>query len=84
MAKYNIMVNVVNLGGVRIEQKSGNPLWKPYARNVPANKRRYKRSLCGRMGYPGDVGWIVAFLADERSQYITGSSIRADGGTMMM
>ncbi|MDR2649470.1 MAG: SDR family oxidoreductase [Clostridiales bacterium] len=83
LAQYGIMVNMVSLGGVKIQQKSGNPSWKPPGRYNLGNMPK-KGYLCGRAGYPEDVGWIAAFLADERSQYITGSNIRADGGTMMI
>lgn len=34
----------------------------------------------GRYGRPEEYGDVVAFLASERAAYITGSSIRADGG----
>jgi len=36
------------------------------------------------VGLPEDAGWIAAFLADDRSRFITGASIRADGGAMMV
>jgi NAD(P)-dependent dehydrogenase (short-subunit alcohol dehydrogenase family) len=29
------------------------------------------------------MGYCIVFLADEQSQFITGSTIRADGGAMM-
>jgi 3-oxoacyl-[acyl-carrier protein] reductase len=34
----------------------------------------------GRLGKPEEYGDVVAFLASERSAYITGSVIRVDGG----
>jgi 3-oxoacyl-[acyl-carrier protein] reductase len=34
----------------------------------------------GRYGKPEEYGDVVAFLASERAAYITGSSIRVDGG----
>lgn len=34
----------------------------------------------GRYGRPQEYGDVVAFLASERAAYITGSSIRVDGG----
>ena len=34
----------------------------------------------GRYGKPGEYGDVVAFLANERSAYITGSVNRVDGG----
>lgn len=34
----------------------------------------------GRHGQPEDVGHVVAFLASERADYLTGNFIRVDGG----
>ena len=38
--------------------------------NVPA----------GRMGDPKELGDLVAYLASERANYITGTTIQIDGG----
>lgn len=38
----------------------------------------------GRMGTPEEVAWTVAFLAAERSGYITGQVLTVDGGLVMM
>ena len=35
----------------------------------------------GRLGKPEDVGNVVAFLASEQADYLTGNFIRVDGGT---
>ena len=37
----------------------------------------------GRMGTPEEVAWAVAFLAAERSGYITGHVLVVDGGLVM-
>lgn len=34
----------------------------------------------GRQGQPGDIGEVVAFLASERADYLTGNFMRVDGG----
>jgi NAD(P)-dependent dehydrogenase (short-subunit alcohol dehydrogenase family) len=34
----------------------------------------------GRLGTPEDVGTLAAFLAHERSEYLTGEVIHVDGG----
>ena len=36
-----------------------------------------------RMGTPEEVAWAVAFLADERSSFITGHVLSVDGGLVM-
>ncbi len=38
----------------------------------------------GRMGKPEEVAWAVAFLAAERSSFITGQVVTVDGGLVMM
>ncbi len=38
----------------------------------------------GRMGTPEEIAHAVAFLADERSGYITGQALGVDGGMAMM
>ena len=83
LGKYGITVNMINLGGIRIQYKSGKPSWKPHPWGNPTNQPR-GGNLSGRLGLPADAGWITAFLADDRSQYITGAAIRADGGAMMV
>jgi len=37
----------------------------------------------GRLGTPGDVGSLVAFLASDESSYITGQAINITGGQLM-
>ncbi len=38
----------------------------------------------GRMGTPAEVAWAVAFLAAERSGFMTGQVLSVDGGLVMM
>jgi 3-oxoacyl-[acyl-carrier protein] reductase len=37
----------------------------------------------GRMGTPEEVAWAIAFLAEERSAFITGHVLSVDGGLVM-
>jgi NAD(P)-dependent dehydrogenase (short-subunit alcohol dehydrogenase family) len=37
----------------------------------------------GRPGQPRDIGKVVAFLASEESEYVTGQSIHVDGGWIL-
>jgi 3-oxoacyl-[acyl-carrier protein] reductase len=37
----------------------------------------------GRMGTPEEVAWAVAFLAADRSSFITGHVLTVDGGLVM-
>lgn len=42
------------------------------------------RTPLGRFGDPEDIAWAVAFLASERSGFITGQVLSVDGGLVMM
>ena len=51
--------------------------------------KRVKRSAIikmghplGRLGKPEEVGKLVAFLASDDSSFITGETVRIDGGVM--
>ncbi|MCL2081412.1 MAG: SDR family oxidoreductase [Oscillospiraceae bacterium] len=84
LAAYGITVNALTLGAVRIESKSGAPVFKPGKREFRKREMPYGNFLSGRWGVPPDAGYITAFLASEESRYITGSSIRSDGGIMLI
>lgn len=46
--------------------------------------RRYeKASVLGRMAEPSEMSDVIAFLLSDRSAYITGASIVADGGMLL-
>jgi len=83
LAKYNITVNAILPGGVKIEFKSGYT--QPFKRVVVERERKYPHFLLdNRIAVPQDVANLVLFLASEYSGYITGANIRLDGGTMLI
>jgi NAD(P)-dependent dehydrogenase (short-subunit alcohol dehydrogenase family) len=72
-APYNVQVNAVAPG----------PVETPGSRAVLTEQeleQRRKRIPLGRLGTPTDVAGIVAFLASDRSDWLTGSVIVVDGG----
>jgi len=79
--KYGITVNTLELGAIEIGIKSGNPLPLRVIRNKDNPNRKH---IMGRMGTPKDVGQLAKFIASEESEYMTGSSIRLDGGRMLV
>lgn len=43
-----------------------------------------RQTPVGRLGTPEEVAWAVAFLAADRSAFITGQVLTVDGGLVMM
>ncbi|MDR3248081.1 MAG: SDR family oxidoreductase [Treponema sp.] len=86
LGPYGITVNTLSPGTVRVPpsaaksprppRDSGEKILGFY--NYPPGG-----FLSGRAGMPRDMGFLVTFIADERSAFMTGSDIRSDGGTMM-
>jgi glucose 1-dehydrogenase len=85
LGKYGITVNTLSPGAVNITLP---PNKRPVTNSVNRQGLEFKNFppggfLSGRIGSPADIGSYVVFLADKESQFITGSTIRADGGAMM-
>jgi NAD(P)-dependent dehydrogenase (short-subunit alcohol dehydrogenase family) len=55
----------------------GSPVSAPACRKPVSGA---KRSPMGRYGRVEEVSELIAFLASEKSSYITGQNIRIDGG----
>jgi len=72
VAPYNIRVNAVAPGFVDTDMTSA--LSETYREAV------MKMVPLGRFGSAGEVAEVVAFLAGDASQYITGQVIQIDGG----
>ena len=51
-----------------------------YIDSLPEKAERRARIPMGRYGHADEVGELIAFLASDRSAYITGQNIRIDGG----
>jgi len=86
LGKYGITANTLSPGAVHITLP---PNKRPVTNSVNRQGLEFKNFppggfLSGRIGSPADMGNYVVFLADEKSQFITGSTIRADGGAMMI
>jgi 3-oxoacyl-[acyl-carrier protein] reductase len=82
LAPEGILVNSVNIGFVV------TPQWKSiHQRRAPElSEEEYFRSVVeaevpiGRFGTTDEVSGVVAFLAGDRSSYVTGASIDVAGG----
>lgn len=86
LAKYNITVNVIEPGAVNVGVKSGKPRAVVPAKTTDDEHRRrgLRKFPLGRVGAPSDIGYLACFLASEGGAFITGSAIRADGGSMLL
>jgi 3(or 17)beta-hydroxysteroid dehydrogenase len=75
--KYGIRCNSVHPGGV--DTAIFNPLWQAVGHE---QGKAYigSRHPIGRMGEASDIGEVVLWLASDRSSFVTGAEIVADGG----
>ena len=47
----------------------------------PAYRASLEKNIpMGRAGTPDEIGWMVAFLASDKSAYTTGTIVTIDGG----
>jgi glucose 1-dehydrogenase len=85
LGRYGITVNTLSPGTIIVSPSAAK---KPKFRPPDPDTLDYynypsRGFLSGRIGQPYDMGYYTAFLADERSAFITGSDLRADGGVQM-
>ena len=73
-APHNIRVNTVSPWYIE------TPLTKPVLSQPDRLQKIIGRTPMNRVGQPEEVSGIVAFLAMDKSSYITGQNIMVDGG----
>jgi glucose 1-dehydrogenase len=86
LGPHGITVNTLSPGAVRVPPSAvKKPSMHPVGGKKILDYYNYPPGnfLSGRMGQPYDMGFLAAIIADERSAFMTGSDIRADGGAMM-
>jgi glucose 1-dehydrogenase len=76
LASYRINVNMVNPGWI------DTPGERRFASEEQLRESG-QRIPWGRLGRPEDVGRAVAFLASDDADYITGATLRVDGGFLL-
>lgn len=79
LGKHKIRVNVICPAAL-------SPIAVKYLDEHPEEAEMYRKEIA--LGYFGDpetdIGSVAVFLASNDSQYITGQTINADGGQMML
>jgi NAD(P)-dependent dehydrogenase (short-subunit alcohol dehydrogenase family) len=76
LGKYDITVNAIAPGVIYTEM--GKFHW-----DVPEHRAEFARTNpIGRLGMPEDIAGAAVFLASDDAAYITGSTIRVDGGRL--
>lgn len=83
MAPHGITINSICPGGVLTNRFQNLLSERTQTLNIDINdffKERASTVPLGRFAKPREIGDLAAFLASEKSSYITGTSITADGG----
>lgn len=72
---YQIRINAIAPGFI------DTPMFRQAMDADPSRREKaFDRTPLARFGSPEDVGWAAVFLASEAARYITGVSLRVDGG----
>lgn len=92
LGKYGITVNTIEPGQINVGVQSAResrPIGPAASDTDGAKPVRPKRDIhkkfpLGRVGKPLDVARLVCFIASDESEFMTGSAIRLDGGSMLL
>jgi 3-oxoacyl-[acyl-carrier protein] reductase len=75
LASRNILANAIAPGFIETEMTA--------AMTAEAREGMSAQIPLGRLGTPGDIAGVVAFLASDYASYITGQVFVVDGGMVM-
>jgi 2-deoxy-D-gluconate 3-dehydrogenase len=73
LAPHNIQVNAIAPGWIETDMTAP-------VRTMPLNDEILARTPAGRWGQPEEVGGTAVYLASRASDFVTGTTIRVDGG----
>jgi 3-oxoacyl-[acyl-carrier protein] reductase len=83
VGRDGILVNNIAPGSLLSERMLGNVTARAKELGISLEKmleERAKETAIGRIGEPRELANLAAFLASGKSSYITGTTIRVDGG----
>ncbi|MBW4839840.1 MAG: SDR family oxidoreductase [Paenibacillaceae bacterium] len=86
LAPYGITVNTIEPGAVDVGKYNLISPDDPDAEKKREARRKHQleKFPLGRVGLPLDVAHLACFIASNESEYMTGSAIRLDGGSMLL
>ncbi|MGP0583460.1 SDR family NAD(P)-dependent oxidoreductase [Paenibacillus timonensis] len=86
LAPYGITVNTIEPGAVDVGKYNLISPDDPDAEKKREARRKHQleKFPLGRVGLPIDVAHLACFIASDESEYMTGSAIRLDGGSMLL
>ncbi|HCL25779.1 MAG TPA: 3-oxoacyl-ACP reductase [Dehalococcoidia bacterium] len=83
VGRDGILVNNVCPGSILSERMLSNVTSRANELGISVEEGlalRAKETAVGRVGEPEELGYLVGFLASDKSTYITGTTILVDGG----
>ena len=73
LAPHNIQVNAIAPGWIETDMTAP-------VRSMPMNDEILARTPAGRWGQPEEIAGTAVYLASQASNFVTGTTIRVDGG----
>ncbi|GGH76172.1 NAD(P)-dependent dehydrogenase (short-subunit alcohol dehydrogenase family) [Pullulanibacillus pueri] len=83
LAKYGITVNEIEPGAVDVGKGKRSEPRDAEEKAKRNAELRWKFPL-GRVGLPADIGHMAAYIASDQTEFMTGASVRLDGGSMLL
>lgn len=84
LAEYGIRINSICPGSIKTDRLAGILEHKAKAMNISYEEMEKEAAAeipLGRIGEPGEVASLVAFLCSSQASYLTGGTYFVDGGS---
>jgi NAD(P)-dependent dehydrogenase (short-subunit alcohol dehydrogenase family) len=78
-----VMPGLIGSEGVmrRLDQRKHERGWDEQQVFDAVNEKYHGVTWADRLGTPGEIGDVVAFLASDRASYVNGALVNVDGGS---